>query len=84
MVTEAERERLKIYLSNWQENRERLAVLPSHRGKQLRIEWTGFELHIDDKLWPQPGTKHPAKATLELAIAGQVEVLAPDSGKESG
>ena len=38
---------------NLAENRERLAVLPSHRGKSLKLEWTGFEIHIDDKLWPQ-------------------------------
>jgi diacylglycerol kinase (ATP) len=79
LVTEAERERLRNYLKAWQENRERLSVLPSHRGKRLRMEWTGCELHIDDRLWPEQGDKDAARAgAVELTIAGQVEVLAPD------
>jgi diacylglycerol kinase (ATP) len=53
MVTEAERDRLLRYLEQWQDNRERLAVLPTLRGTRLRMEWTGFELHIDDKLRPK-------------------------------
>jgi len=66
LVTEDERERLVHYLESWQDNRERLAVLPSHRGKRLQIEWTGFPLHIDDKLYPK---KDPAPSE----IAGPVE-----------
>ena len=66
LVTEAERSRLLHYLEHWQGNRERLAVLPSLRGKHLEIEWTGFALHIDDKLKPK------AKATPK-DIAGLVE-----------
>jgi diacylglycerol kinase family enzyme len=84
LVTEAERERLKTYLSTWQENRERLAVLPSHRGKQLRLEWTGFELHIDDELWPDEEADQPTPpATIDLTIAGAVDFLAPDARKKS-
>jgi diacylglycerol kinase family enzyme len=77
LVTEAERGRLVEYLSTWQENRERLAVLPSHRGKRLTIEWTGFEVHIDDELWPGEDEK-PAKppARIEARIEGaSVEFL---------
>jgi diacylglycerol kinase family enzyme len=66
LVTEDERERLVHYLESWQDNRERLAVLPSHRGKRLQIEWTGFPLHIDDKLYPK---KDPQPSE----IAGPVE-----------
>src|SRR5207248_3312177 len=47
LVTEAERDRLLYYLEHWQDNRERLAVLPTRRGRRLQIEWTGFALHID-------------------------------------
>jgi diacylglycerol kinase family enzyme len=78
LVTEAERERLKNYLTAWQENRERLSVLPSHRGKHLQLQWSGFELHIDDKLWPDDGEPPTQPSTIELEIAGQVEFLAPD------
>ncbi len=66
LVTEDERARFVQYLEAWRENRERLAVLPSHRGKHLQIEWTGFPLHIDDKLYPK---KNPEPKE----IAGVVE-----------
>ena len=52
-MPEAQRGRLVRYLDHWQENRERLSLLPSRRGKHLQIEWTGFALHIDDKLRPR-------------------------------
>jgi diacylglycerol kinase (ATP) len=83
IVTEAERDRLTNYLKSWQDNRDRLAVLPSRRGKHLRVEWTGFDLHIDDEQWPDPAHKPVAKSgTIDLRIAGAVEFLAPDAKRE--
>jgi diacylglycerol kinase family enzyme len=83
LVTEAERERLKSYLAAWQENRERLAVLPSHQGKHLRMEWTGFGVHIDDELWPEEDGEAPrAPGAIDLRIVAQVEFLAPDSKRK--
>ena len=77
MVGEAERERLQNYLSSWQENRQRLPVLPTRRGKRLRMQWSGFELHIDDELLPGGAT-----APVELSVGDlAVEFIAPD-GKE--
>ena len=75
MVSEEERERLVRYLDEWQENRERLALLPTVRGKRLEIEWTGFALHIDDKLRPKAKVK-PKK------MAGLVEARIGDAGVE--
>jgi diacylglycerol kinase (ATP) len=66
MVTEAERNRLLYYLEHWQDDRDRLAILPTLRGRRLQIEWTGFALHIDDKLQPKPKAK-------PKEIAGMVE-----------
>ncbi len=79
LVTEAERDRLRHYLEHWQENRERLAMLPTRRGRRLEIEWTGFPLHIDDKLLPKPGMKPKEMAGLvEARIDGEaVEFLLP-------
>lgn len=57
LVPEAQRGRLVRYLDHWQENRERLSLLPSRRGRHLQIEWTGFALHIDDKLRPKKKAK---------------------------
>ena len=53
LVPESQRAKLVRYLDHWHENRERLSLLPSRRGKHLQIEWTGFALHIDDKLRPR-------------------------------
>ena len=80
-VTEAERGRLLQYLDQWQDNRERLAVLPSRRGKRLRMEWTGVPLHIDDKLRPKEGDQPKEIAGLvEARIDGTtVEFLVPEA-----
>lgn len=79
LVTEAERARLLEYLDKWQDNRERLAVLPTRKGRRLQIEWTGFELHIDDKLHPKKGADEIA-GLVEARIDGDtVELLVPDS-----
>ncbi len=78
LVGEAERERLRTYLEHWQDNKERLAVLPSHKGKRLSFEWTGFELHIDDKLWPKRGKAPQAPARIEVRLEGHaVEFMVP-------
>ena len=53
LVPESRRGRLVKYLEHWHENRARPALLPSRRGQHLQIEWTGFALHIDDKLRPR-------------------------------
>jgi diacylglycerol kinase (ATP) len=75
LVPESQRGRLVRYLDHWQENRERLSLLPSRRGKHLQIEWTGFALHIDDKLRP----KRKAEAD---EIAGLVDVRVNDTAVE--
>jgi len=80
MVTEAERQRLVHYLERWQDDRERLAVLPSHRGKRLMIEWGGTALHIDDRLYPQEDPEPEETAGMvEVTIDenASVDVLMP-------
>jgi diacylglycerol kinase (ATP) len=79
LVTEAERERLLLYLEQWQDNRERLAVLPSQRGRRLQIEWTAFELHIDDKLRPkEKAGPDEVAGVVEARLDGAaVELLVP-------
>lgn len=84
LVAEAERERLLQYLDQWQDNRERLAVLPTRRGRHLQIEWTGFELHIDDKLRPEKDASPEEIAGLVEARIGTetVEFLVPGSSRK--
>lgn len=79
LVSEAQRERLLYYLEHWQEKRERLAVLPTRRGKRLQLEWTGFALHIDDRLKPNTKLKPRQMAGMvEARLAGAaVEFMVP-------
>lgn len=79
LVPEAQRSRLVKYLEHWHENRERPSLLPSRRGKHLQIEWTGFALHIDDKLRPKSKVKPKHMAgVVEARLAGDtVEFLVP-------
>lgn len=79
MVTEAQRDRLVHYLDTWQDNRERLAVLPSLRGQRLEIHWPGIPMHIDDKLYPRPNAKPKEMAgVVKARMAGDtVEFLNP-------
>ena len=83
LVTEDERARLLEYLSKWQENRERRAVLPTRRGRRLKVEWTGYELHIDDKLYPREDDEHDAMAGIVEAWIepAAVELLVPEARK---
>jgi diacylglycerol kinase family enzyme len=85
LVTDDQRSRLVHYLEQWQDNRERLAVLPSRKGRRLEIEWTGCELHIDDKLQPKKSAKPAEMAGIVEArvVREQVEFLVPDP-KHSG
>lgn len=75
LVTEDERARFAQYLEAWRENRERLAVLPSHRGRHLKIEWTGFPLHIDDKLYPK---KDPEPKEIAGVVDATINGLSVD------
>jgi diacylglycerol kinase (ATP) len=86
LVTEDERASLLEYLNKWQDNRERLAVLPTQRGRRLQIEWTGYELHIDDKLYPRKNDDPAEMAGIvEARIQSDaVEFLVPVAKKQPG
>ena len=79
LVTDVERDRLVHYLEHWQKNRQRLAMLPTRRGRRLRIEWTGFALHIDDKLRPKDDAgPEEIAGMVEARLEGDaVEFLVP-------
>lgn len=78
MVSEAERERLLHYLETWQEQRKRLAVLPTRQGRRLHIEWSGFPVHLDDEFWPAEGERPAAASVIEVRLDGTaVDVLVP-------
>jgi len=83
LVSEGERAHLLEYLNKWQKNRERRAVLPTRRGRRLKVEWTGYALHIDDKLYPREDDDPDEMAgVVEAWIEpAAVELLVPEAKK---
>jgi len=79
LVTKADRAKLIEYLEHWKDDREHVAMLPQLRGRRLQLEWNGFPLHIDDKLFPKEDTKAKEMAgRVEARIGGcTVEFLIP-------
>jgi diacylglycerol kinase family enzyme len=51
-VTAEDRDQLRKYLSAEIGPGQASPGLPVHRGKQLCITWEGFDVHIDDLVWP--------------------------------
>ena len=83
LVRERERDRLREYLAHWQNGKARVPVLPSRHGRHLRIAWSGFHLHIDDKRWPKKGA--PAgNGEVELRLDGQTTRFLAPAPKKSG
>ena len=56
----------------------RLPDLPTHRGRELCIEWGGFELHFDDDIWPagQPVASESTGVDIKLEDE-HVEFIVP-------
>ena len=76
-VTEADRERFHAYLSSWQHGWLRPPELPCDQGRSLVIEWSDYELHLDDVLWPDPQST-TSHGRVEVLMNGEsVEFLAP-------
>ncbi len=80
-VEEKDRKKLAKYLATWREGKRWPLGLGIGRGKHLQMEWTGYPVHIDDKLWPKKGKgkeKPRPPFPIELKIQrGAVEFLVP-------
>jgi diacylglycerol kinase family enzyme len=59
LVSEKHREKLRKHIKHWQEGKMLPPEFETRRGKRIEIRWTGFPLHIDDKVWPEKGGKKP-------------------------
>jgi diacylglycerol kinase (ATP) len=81
MVSAQERARLRQYLESWRDDKPRIAVLPSRRGRVLELNWGGYPLHVDGKTWPK-AKDSPAAGPVRFAVTDQsVEFLVPDPKK---
>lgn len=79
LVTEAERDALEEPLANWQAGNLHPPRLTRIRASTANIEWTGFEVHIDDEAWPPKQSQdRPQRATIELSVERDaLDFLAP-------
>ena len=79
LVTAAERDALEEPLDNWKEGEAHVPDLPRIRAGAVGMEWTGFEVHIDDEAWPPEGEKiESANTRIELKVEHDaVHFLAP-------
>jgi diacylglycerol kinase family enzyme len=72
VVNDEDRQELHGHLENWQEGMLWPAEFHTMRGQKLEIEWTGFPVHIDDKLWTakdkEKEKKKPKDEVIEITV----------------
>ena len=84
LIGEKERRTLHRYIRDWQEGKPWPSNFRTLRGSRLKVEWTGFPLHIDDKMWPPKKKKKPKPpATIDVKVeARALEFLVPKEVKD--
>lgn len=77
-ITEAEIERVGQYLSSWEDGKRPFVELPTHRGRHLKLASGDYEVHLDDRLWPDPDDEQPKPGDIEVKVVpGAVVFLLP-------
>jgi diacylglycerol kinase family enzyme len=79
-VTEAERERLHDYLDRWQKGKTLAVKLPTYSGEKLKIRRGDYEVHLDDKLWPDPDESAAKSGDIEVEVEpAALEFVVPEA-----
>ena len=79
LICERDRRKLEEYLATWQEGVTRPPDFPARKAAHVEIEWTGFDVHIDDAVFPdgkKPRSKPPGRITLDVE-RNALEFLVP-------
>lgn len=79
LVPRDRREIFRDVLAAWQNGSRQVVNLPPCRGRQLRLEWTGFDVHLDDRVWPGAEEERPASpSAIEVGtLRGALQFLLP-------
>lgn len=79
LVPEKHREKLRKHIRHWQEGKLLPPEFETRRGRRLELDWTGYPLHLDDKLWPDSKNRQPKrKGAIELRVVNEaVRFLVP-------
>jgi diacylglycerol kinase family enzyme len=78
-VDDAVRGEFREHLASWRRGALRPAQWPSRQGRALTLRWTGFPLHLDDRLWPRDAderTDMPLRIDVQME-PGALEFLVP-------
>jgi diacylglycerol kinase family enzyme len=67
LVTAQERDALEAPLAKRQGKEPHVPDLPTVRASHVELEWTGFQVHIDDEAWPPEGAK-PQSSITRIAL----------------
>ena len=67
-VHDRDREKLHEQLAIWQEGALWPSEFKTRQGEHLEIEWKGFPVHIDAKVWPGDREKPKPPSAVELTI----------------
>jgi diacylglycerol kinase family enzyme len=79
LISEGDRAALRDHLKTRQHGTLWPPEFKTHRAKHVEIEWTGFPIHIDDKIWPakdEAKPKHPAPIDLRV-VRQAIDFLVP-------
>ena len=70
LLAEKHRKKLQEHIKDWQEGKPWPPEFGARRCKRLKMEWTGFRLHIDDRIWPDEEEKKQPKppATIDIKV----------------
>lgn len=86
LVAEKHRAMLQRHIKDWQEGKPWPPEFGARRCGRLKLEWTGFKIHLDDEIWPDEEDEKPPKppATIDVKVEpGALEFLVPaDIAKE--
>jgi diacylglycerol kinase family enzyme len=79
LVSTHDRDELRKSLADWHRGDLNRPNLSRRRASSIELDWTGFEVHIDDEAWPpQDQRDYPKHAPIEIDVKRQaLRFLAP-------
>jgi diacylglycerol kinase family enzyme len=79
VVAQDERHKLERHLSSYRKGPLYLPDLIVRQGRHLEIDWTGFDIHIDDEAWPGTTSTFPLEpSAIDVRIdPGAMAFLVP-------
>ena len=73
-----DRDRFAAYLSARAQQLQESALLPVHKGKQVRIEFQTRDVHVDDQVYPPDSLSLATPSIAHVSVAGSaLEFLVP-------